>query len=57
MDRCMQRTFWPNVCVGAVFQILDMVQYACGLKPDPACTLDQNPFFEIGSSYLLIVIG
>ncbi len=35
----------PIWVLGAGFQILDIRQYACGLKPVPADTLDQNPFF------------
>jgi hypothetical protein len=46
----LKKVFWPNLGVGAGFQILDILQYACGFKPGPAYTLDQNPFFEIGST-------
>jgi hypothetical protein len=35
--------------VGTGFQILDILQYVCGLKSGSACILDQNPFFEIAS--------
>lgn len=45
----LKKVFWPNLGVGAGFQILNILQYACGLEPDPAYTLDQNPLFEIGS--------
>jgi hypothetical protein len=36
--------------VGTGFQILDILQYACGLKSGPAYILNQNPFFEIASN-------
>jgi len=36
--------------MGASFQILDILQYACGLKLGPAAILNQNPIFEIGSN-------
>ncbi len=26
--------FWPNLCVAVVFQLLEILQYACGLKYD-----------------------
>lgn len=50
----LKKIFCPNLDVGAGFKILDILQYACrrsrvclrgGLKPGPAFTLDQNPFF------------
>jgi acyl-CoA thioesterase I len=46
MDRCLKRTFWPNVCIGAASQILDVLQYACSLKPVSALTLRQNARFK-----------
>jgi hypothetical protein len=45
----LKKVFWPNFCVGASFQVLDILEYACGLKPGPALILNQNPFFEIAS--------
>ena len=42
----LKKVFCPNPGVGARFKILDILQYACGLKPGPAYTLDQNPFFR-----------
>jgi hypothetical protein len=42
--------FWPNIFVGASFQILDIQQYACGFKLGPAAILNQNPIFETGSN-------
>jgi hypothetical protein len=36
--------------IGASFQILDIQQYASGLKRDPAAILNQNPIFEMGSN-------
>ena len=43
--------FWPNLCVGLSFQVLDILEYASGLKLDPALTLSQNPNFEKPSYY------
>ncbi len=46
----LKKVFWPNPGVGSGFQILDIPEYACGLKPGSAYILDQNPFFEMASS-------
>ena len=43
----LKKVFWPNLCVGSQFQILDILEYACGLKPRSALILNQNPFFEM----------
>jgi hypothetical protein len=51
----LKKVFWPNLGVSAGSQILDILQYACGLKPGPAYTLDQNPFFEIGSTLVQLL--
>jgi len=56
--------FWPNLGVGAFFQVLDILEYACGLRPtkknrsggksrtagklSSALILDKNLYFEIG---------
>jgi hypothetical protein len=61
----LKNVFWPNIFVGASFQILDIQQYASGLRPTkiigsggkssnagklgPAAILNQNPIFEMGS--------
>ena len=45
----LKNVFWPNVFVGASFQILEILKYACGLKIVPAATLNQNPIFEMAS--------
>ena len=45
----LKNVFWPNIFVGASFQILDNQQVACGLKLGPAAILNQNPIFEMGS--------
>jgi hypothetical protein len=45
----LKNVFWPNVFVGASFQILEILKYACGLKLVPAATLNQNPIFEMAS--------
>jgi len=44
-----QKCLLPNIFVGASFQILDIQQYACGLKLGPAAILNQNPIFETAS--------
>jgi hypothetical protein len=46
----LKNVFWPNIFVGASFQILDIQQYASGLKLRPAAILNQNPIFEMGSN-------
>jgi hypothetical protein len=46
----LKNVFWPNIFVGASFQILDNQQAACGLKLGPAAILNQNPIFEMASS-------
>jgi hypothetical protein len=43
-----KNVFWPNIFVGASFQILNIQQYASGLKLGPAAILNQNPIFEMG---------
>ena len=61
----LKNVFWPNIFVDASFQILDIQQYACGLRPTdsirsdgesrnagklrPAAILNQNPIFEMDS--------
>jgi hypothetical protein len=61
----LKNVFWPNIFVGASLQILDIQQYACGLRPTrgirsdgessnagklgPAAILNQNPIFEMDS--------
>jgi len=52
MDRCLKSTFWSNLCVEATFQILDILQYACGLKRGSALTLNQNAPFKTASKEL-----
>jgi hypothetical protein len=57
----LKNVFWPNIFVGASLQILDIQQYASGLKLGPAARvpakplgedgiLNQNPIFEMGSN-------
>ena len=46
---CSGKAFWPNLGVGSSFQVLDILEYACGLKLDSALILNQNPFFEMAS--------
>jgi hypothetical protein len=38
-----------NIFVGASLQILDIQQYASGLKLGPVAILNQNPIFEMAS--------
>ena len=45
----LKNVFWPNIFVGASLQILDIQQYASGLKLGPVAILNQNPIFEMGS--------
>jgi hypothetical protein len=47
----LKNVFWPPAFggIGASFQILDIQQYACGLKLLPAAILNQNPIFEMDS--------
>jgi hypothetical protein len=60
----LKNAFWPNIFVGASFQILDIQQYASGLKLGSAARvpakpigedgiLNQNPIFEMGSNVAL----
>ena len=58
MNKRLKCTFWSNLCVGGMFQILDILQYApqghffqgaCGLKHAPALTLNQNAHFKVSS--------
>ncbi len=46
----LKNVFWPNIFVGASFQILDIHKYASGLKLGPAAILNQNPIFETASN-------
>jgi hypothetical protein len=45
----LKNAFWPNVFVGASFQILEILKYSSGLKRGPVATLNQNPIFEMAS--------
>jgi len=46
----LKKVFFPNLCVRPSFQVLDILEYACGLKLGPALTLSQNPIFEMASN-------
>ena len=62
----LKNVFWPNIFVGASFQILNIQQYASGFRPTeilgsdgkssnagklgPAAILNQNPIFEMDSN-------
>jgi len=52
-----KNVFWPNIFVGASFQILDIQQYASGLKLGPAAILNQNPIFEMGSNLFFLSVA
>ncbi len=43
--------FRPNIFVGVLFQILEILEYVCGLKQDAAAILNRNPNVEMGSIY------
>jgi len=59
----LKNVFWPNIFVGASLQILNIQQYASGLKLGPAARvpakplgedgiLNQNPIIEMDSNNL-----
>jgi hypothetical protein len=50
----LKNVFWPNIFVGASFQILDIQKYACGFKLGPAAILNQNPIFEMAYNNLAL---
>jgi hypothetical protein len=45
----LKKAFCPNLFAGAAFQLLDILEYACGLQRGPALNLNQNPIFEMAS--------
>ena len=38
----LKKSFWPNILVDSGFQILDIHEYASGMKPESALILNQN---------------
>ncbi len=46
----LKNVFWPNLGVGPSLQVLEILEYVCGLKLGPALILNQNPIFEMASS-------
>ncbi len=46
----LKKIFWSNLSVEPSLQVLDILEYACGLKLGPALTLNQNLFFEMASN-------
>jgi len=42
----LKKIFWPNLCVEPSFQLLDIPEYACGLKLGPALTLAKILFLR-----------
>ena len=49
MNDSEKRTFGFHLCVGIIFQFLDNLQYACGLKNDPALTSNPKAHFKAAS--------
>jgi len=47
-----KNVFSPDIFVGFSFQVLEIRWYACGLKPDSAMILNQNPIFEMASNIM-----
>jgi hypothetical protein len=45
----LKNVFDPKLSVGPSFQLLEILEYACGLKLGPALILGPNPIFEITS--------
>jgi len=50
MRSYLKKAFWPKLGVEPSRQVLDILEYACGLKLGLALTLNQNLFFEMTSS-------
>ena len=42
----LKKVFWPNLCVGASLQVLDILEYACGLKLGSALILESLGIIE-----------
>jgi len=49
--RYLKIIFWPKLGVEASFYVLDILEYACGLKLGSALILNQNLYFEMASYY------
>ena len=47
----LKNAFWPPAFggIGALFYLLEILEYSCGLKHGPAAILTQNPIFEMAS--------
>jgi hypothetical protein len=47
----LKNVFWPPAFggIGALFYLLEILEYSCGLKHGPAAILTQNPIFEMAS--------
>ena len=48
-----ETVFLANLGVGPGFQLLEILQYVCGLKTGSALTLTKNPRFWTGTNYCL----
>jgi hypothetical protein len=48
----LKKVFFPNLCVRLSFQVLDILEYACGLKLGPALTLRKNLIFEMALNFI-----
>ena len=46
----LKKVFSPELGVEPSSQVLDILQYACGLRLDLALSSDENPNFEIAFS-------
>jgi trimethylamine--corrinoid protein Co-methyltransferase len=52
----IKNVFWLNIFVGFMSPILDILQYACGVKHESAAILSQNPIFKKGPTASVISI-
>jgi hypothetical protein len=53
----LKKVFWPNLFVGASFQVPIRLRRTCGLKLGSASIFNQNPFFEMASSHPEVLIN
>jgi hypothetical protein len=47
----LKNVFSPEFGVAPSPQVLDILQYACGLRLGRALTVNENPIFETASSF------
>ena len=48
---CLKKVFSPDIGVEPSYQVLDILEYACGLILGLALISTENPNFEMASSY------